>query len=269
MNDTLGYPYFIQLFGDVLWKGRRWQGRHRQHDFDRLRRAFAIVGAAAPAYANEGARTVSIAGEVSSPATFTRVQLAALPQTTVSVTVRSRQFTYTGVLLETLVTTAKPAFPSSLLNTKNELLRVTATIRGADHDDEITFAVGELDPNFGNHPALLALTENGRAIEDGPELVVPGDRDPVRFVRQVAEVTVGIATASATNTTPTAGSPVVVVDGNHQVTLSAARLARIIHRRHSRQMSPSSALEFGRISGRGALANSYSRPRGGSMNNPG
>ena len=187
---------------------------------------FAFVGAAAPVYADRDARAVSINGEVSSPSTYTPAQLAALPQTTASVTVHGRQFTYTGVLLETLVTTAKPAFPS-LPNTKNELLRVTATVRGADHDDEITFAVGELDPNFGNHPALLALTVNGRAIEDGPVLVVPGDRDPIRFVPQVSEVTVGIATAPATNTTPSAGSPVVVIDGNHKVTLSAALLARL------------------------------------------
>lgn len=40
---------------------------------------------------------------------------------------------------------------SSLLNTKNELLRVTVTIRGTGHR-EVAFAVGELGPGFGNHP---------------------------------------------------------------------------------------------------------------------
>lgn len=58
-----------------------------------------------------------------------------------------------------------------------------------------------LDAGFGNHPALLALTQNGKTIEDGPQLVVPGDRGPQRFVSDVSEVTVGIATALATNTT--------------------------------------------------------------------
>jgi hypothetical protein len=71
------------------------------------------------------------------------------------------QVTDTGVLLETLVTDAGPAYPASLLNTKNELLRVTVTVTGAGHR-AVTFAVGELDPNFGDHPALLALTQNGR-----------------------------------------------------------------------------------------------------------
>jgi hypothetical protein len=89
------------------------------------------------------------------------------------------------VLLEALVADAGPAYPASLLNTKNVLLRVTVTVRGAGRRD-VTFAVGELDPAFGNHPALLALTQNGRPIAWGPELVVPGDRVPIRFVPGVS-----------------------------------------------------------------------------------
>ncbi len=37
MNDTLGYPYFIQLFGDVLWKGSDGKDAIDSDDFDRLR----------------------------------------------------------------------------------------------------------------------------------------------------------------------------------------------------------------------------------------
>ncbi|MGH3190883.1 MAG: hypothetical protein ACRDPY_18035 [Streptosporangiaceae bacterium] len=87
--------------------------------------------------------------------------------------------------------------------------------------------MGELDPSFGDHPALLALTRNGRPIPFGPELVVPCDRTPIRFVAGVSQLTVGIATAPATNTSPSAGSPVVVIDGHHEVTLSPALLARL------------------------------------------
>jgi hypothetical protein len=112
------------------------------------------------------------------------------------------------------------------LNTKNELLRVTVTVRGAGHR-EVTFAIGELDPNFGNHPALLALTVDSKPIPDGPELVVPGDRSPIRSVRRVTELTVGIATAPATQTTPPAGSPLEVVSGGRTVRLSASLLARL------------------------------------------
>lgn len=100
------------------------------------------------------------------------------------------------------------------------------TVRGFA-GDRVTFAVGELDPNFGNHPALLALIQNGHPIPFGPELVVPGDGAPLRFVPRVSQVTVGIATAPATDTSPPADSPVEVIDGHHVVTLSAALLARL------------------------------------------
>lgn len=191
--------------------------------------AASVLAAAIPAAASEShsARPVlEVGGEVSSPTAYTAAQLAALPQTTVTLTIGGRQVTDTGVLLETLVSDAAPAYPASLLNTKNELLRVTVTVHGADRN-AVTFAVGELDPNFGDHPALLALTQDGRPIPRGPDLVVPGDRPPVRSVPQVSQLTVGIATAPATNTAPAARSPVEVIDGKHVVTLSAARLAQL------------------------------------------
>jgi hypothetical protein len=185
-----------------------------------------LAGFSVPAYAHGTSRPVlSVGGEVTTPAAYTAAQLATLPQATVTVKKGGRTVTDTGVLLETLVSDAAPAYPASLLNTKNELLRVTVTVRGAGR--QVTFAVGELDPGFGSHPALLALTQNGHRIARGPELVVPGDRAPVRSLARVSQLTVGIATATATDTAPAAGSPVVVIDGHHQVTLSAARLARL------------------------------------------
>ena len=172
------------------------------------------------------APTISVGGQVSVRSTYTPAQLAALPQTTETVTVGGVHFTDRGVLLETLVTDAGPAYPASLLNTKNELLRVTATVGGAG-GQELTFAVGELDQNFGNHPALVALARNGKPIAAGPELVVPGDRFPARFLPRVSKVTVGIATAPATTTAPSTGSSVAVIFRGRTVTLSAARLARL------------------------------------------
>jgi hypothetical protein len=188
-----------------------------------------LAGMSVPALASEAngsGPVLSVGGEVTSPATYTAAQLAKLPQTSATLTVGLRHVTVTGVSLETLVSDATPAYPASLLNTKNELLRVTVTVRGAGHR-ELTFAVGELDSNFGNHPALLALTQNGHPVPFGPELVVPGDGAPLRFLPRVSRVTVGIATAPATDTTPPAGSPVEVIDGHHVVTLSAALLARL------------------------------------------
>jgi hypothetical protein len=103
--------------------------------------AAALAGlAGGPAYASAGSRPVlSVGGEVTTAASYTAAQLAALPQTTATVT-------------------------ASLLNTKNELLRVTVTVRGAGHR-QVTFAVGELDAGFG--PA-------GPAARRDPARLVPG-----------------------------------------------------------------------------------------------
>jgi hypothetical protein len=177
-----------------------------------------------PAYAQQHPWTVSVDGEVNMPAAMSVTELGLLPQTTVTFVMGGRQVTDTGVPVENLVKAAEPAYPASIVNTKNELLRVTVTVRGAGHH-EVTFAIGELDSNFGNHPALLALTQDGRAIASGPELVVPGDRYAVRLVRRVSELTVGIATAPATSTIPQAGSPVEVLTAGRTVTLSASVLA--------------------------------------------
>jgi hypothetical protein len=53
---------------------------------------------------------------VTTAASYTAAQLAALPQTTATVKVGGKQVTDTGVLPETLVTNAGPAYPASLLN---------------------------------------------------------------------------------------------------------------------------------------------------------
>ena len=55
----------------------------------------------------------------------------------------------------------------------------------------VTFALGELDPSFGNHPAYLALEQDGRALS-APELVVPGDVDDARIVFAADRITVGV-----------------------------------------------------------------------------
>jgi hypothetical protein len=186
----------------------------------------ALLGGGMPAYARESGHTLAVNGQVNLPTTYTVDQLSALPQTTATVSFGGHPVTYTGVLLETLVTDAKPAFPPNLPNTKNELLRVTATVRG-DSVRPVTFAVGELDAAFGNHPALMALTENGRLIASGPELVVPGDTQPLRFARGASQVTVGIASAPATNTAPAPGSPLILHTNGHSVTLTSSFLKRL------------------------------------------
>jgi hypothetical protein len=178
-----------------------------------------LAGFSAPAYAS--ARPVlSVGGEVTTPASYTAAQLAALPQATVTVKEGGRQVTDTGVLLETLVTAAAPAYPASLLNTKNELLRVTVTARGAGRqvqahtetgpslsevlavagvrpglntwvaatgNDNYVATVTPAEQLVGGRPLQLSLNEDGQALAQ-PRLVADGDVKGGRYVSGVVDI---------------------------------------------------------------------------------
>ena len=188
----------------------------------------ALSSGGAAAFAQPHQSTVSIGGAVATPATYSLSQLEALPpptRTTFSVSRRSwwgsRTETDEGVSLEDLVNLAGPTLPSA----KNALLRVTATVSGP-WQGPVTFALGELDPSFGNHPAYLAFTENGHPLQ-APELVVPGDVNGARTVFDVDRITVGVQ--SPTPTTPPAGG-VTIEAGPFTRTLTAAQLAALPER---------------------------------------
>ena len=88
----------------------------------------------------------------------------------------------------------------------------------------VTFALGELDPNFGNHPAYLALERDGHPLP-APELVVPGDVDAARTLFAASHITVAVL-----NPTPTAprSSGAVTIEGPTTVhVLASSTLAAL------------------------------------------
>jgi hypothetical protein len=178
-----------------------------------------LFGTPAVAAADPHAAAVSVTGAVASPATYSRSELAALPQTTFSVTRGARTEVDQGVSLETLVDTSSPQLPSA----KNALLRVIVTVRGR-FAAQRTFALGELDAAFGNHPAYLVLTENGAPVF-GPELVVPGDSNALRSVPDVSQI--GVAVESPAPVAPPEVGALTVHDGAETTVLSAAELASL------------------------------------------
>jgi hypothetical protein len=168
--------------------------------------------------------SVSVGGAVATPSTYSLSQLGGLPQTTFTITRHSwfgsRTYMGTGVSLETLV---NDAVPTQLTPApKNALLRVTVTV-SSRRAGSVTFALGELDSGFGNHPAYLALVLGGHTLP-APELVVPGDVNGARTVFDVDRITVGVQ--NPTPTTPPAGA-VTIEDGPFSKTLSAAKLAAL------------------------------------------
>ena len=187
----------------------------------------ALSAGGAAAFQQQHQSAVSIGGAVATPATYSLSQLEALPltHTTFSITRRTwwgaRTETGQGVSLEDLVNFTGPTLPSA----KNALLRVTATVSGP-WQSPVAFALGELDPSFGDHPAYLAFTENGHPLK-APELVVPEDVNGARTVFDVDRITVGVQ--SPTPTTPPAGG-VTIEDGPFTRTLTAAQLAALPER---------------------------------------
>ncbi len=162
---------------------------------------------------------VRVGGEVTAPATYSVSQLAALPSVT-STAHRPGGGTVAvqGVSLETLVDLSSPVLPSA----KNALLRVIVTVQGAD-GRRVTFALGELDASFGDHPAVVALAEGDRHLW-APALVVPGDSTSLRWIDQVSGITVGVV--NPTPTTPPSGA-IDVLSGNRQVQLTSQDLSRL------------------------------------------
>ncbi|WP_201314180.1 molybdopterin-dependent oxidoreductase [Dyella sp. EPa41] len=74
-------------------------------------------------------------------------------------------------------------------------VRVTASDRY-----QVVFALSDLDPTLGHSQVLLVDQRNGKPLDkDGPyRLLVPGDKRPARWVRNVAFIDVvdGAAPAS-------------------------------------------------------------------------
>lgn len=151
--------------------------------------AALLAGTVAPAGAST--RTVTVDGAVTTPASYTASQLKAV-----------------GGDLAKLVAASAPVLPPG----KNTALRVTVTVTGSHR--AVTFALAELDPAFGNHPAVLTT-------DHGIDLVVPGDRDRSRRVGDVRRVRVAVSAATA------AERAVRITTAHRSVTLPPALLAHL------------------------------------------
>ena len=178
-----------------------------------LTAALALTAVALPATAAH-LTGVSVGGAVTTPTSYTASQLAALPQTSYPVTHPGwgAPHTVSGVDLESLVQRSTVVLPTG----KNTLLRALLTVSGDGQRD--VFALGELDAEFGDHPAVL--TVHGHDIA----LIVPGDANRSRSIGDVHAITVTVSSAAAA--TPPAGA--VIIQAPHRtVTLSARRLAAL------------------------------------------
>ena len=70
---------------------------------------------------------------------------------------------------------------------KNGELKKTFLVVAKD-DYQIAFSVGEIHPEFGNTPLMIATEVDGKPIEGGPRIIVPGDKRGARAVQEIVKI---------------------------------------------------------------------------------
>lgn len=129
-----------------------------------------------------------VSGDVREPRTWTRSDLAALPQTTIEVRYESGQGPQERTLTGVPLTEVLPPDALATTDAKNDLLSFGVLAVGEDAYRALV-SYGEVSPDFGNRGLLVALTEDGKSLER-PRLAVPGDMKGGRYVSDLVELRV-------------------------------------------------------------------------------
>jgi DMSO/TMAO reductase YedYZ molybdopterin-dependent catalytic subunit len=135
---------------------------------------------------------VALTGLVGTPRSFTMDDLKQLPAETVNVSFQAGQGTTTASFTGTRLLNVFDAAGGAKLpnDTNNARLRTTVMVTGAD-GYQVALGWGELDPEFGAAPILLAYAQDGKPLGDKQgmaRLVVPGDKRGGRYVSTVKSI---------------------------------------------------------------------------------
>jgi hypothetical protein len=112
---------------------------------------------------------------------------AAMPRTTVTATAHERQATYEGISIRQLLSRVGVPTGDAL---RGRELATAVVVTGAD-DYQVVFGIAEFDPGFTDRVAILADKRDGIALagDEGPyQLIVPDEKRPARWVRQVVSI---------------------------------------------------------------------------------
>jgi molybdate transport system substrate-binding protein len=147
-----------------------------------------------PTYLTPTPGTVALGGLVAQPALLTTSDLQKFPTETVDVSFQGpngvEKHTYTGVRLQAVIDAAKVQVNASH---RSDLLCKYVRFTASD-GYEALISYGEIAPNFGEKPILLAWQQDGQPLtgQNGPiRLVVPGDAHGARYVTGVVRMEVG------------------------------------------------------------------------------
>ena len=151
----------------------------------------AVLAQSTPVASLPVSGAIDVTGLVQRPGQLTVADLQTLPSETVNVTYESggepQDHTFTGVRLIDVLDYLELAVEP---DARNPLLPMYLVVTAND-GYQVVISGGEIDPNFGNVPMLLAWEEDGVILEgdQGPlRLVVPGDLRGGRYVHGIVSI---------------------------------------------------------------------------------
>lgn len=133
---------------------------------------------------------LTVSGEVEHPLQLTAADLSHLPRHSVRAAEHGKEAAFEGVALSDVLKMAGIPTGEHL---RGKLL-VKYLLVDARDGYQVVFALAELDSAFTDREVLLADRRDGKPLsaEEGPlRIVVPGEKRPARWVRQVRELKVG------------------------------------------------------------------------------
>ncbi len=152
------------------------------------RASLAVTLLVAPLHAQSPA-SLELIGPGGATRTVTAAAVAAMPRHEVSARAHMVSGRFSGVLLPDLLRLVGMPRSDSL---RGPALATYVLIEAADGYRAL-FAVAELDAGFTDRVVLLADRKDGAALsaKDGPfQLIVPDEKRPARWVRQVRRIRV-------------------------------------------------------------------------------
>jgi hypothetical protein len=146
----------------------------------------AATVATTVATTTETEQGVTVRGAVGDRGAISRARLQDLTQRKVASRYQTsggpQSHLYTGPLLLDVLNSVEPNFSSD----RHDMLRYAILLEAAD-GFLAALAWGEIDPELAHKKAIVALTEDGKAL-GRPRLVVPGDTHGARQVYDLATI---------------------------------------------------------------------------------
>lgn len=149
----------------------------------------ALAGTVATHALAQAGSSVELRGLAGQRVILTSTTLATLPRREVSANAHGVAGRFAGVSLADVVRLVGAPAGDSL---RGPALAAYLLVEASD-GYRVTFALAEFSPSFTDRVILLADTKDGKPLDahDGPmQLVVPDEKRPARWVRQVSRISV-------------------------------------------------------------------------------